>query len=453
VRLKDLPQVEPVQRALLEDAREFYRDFARQAQDDPEVLFDASQAYGKLGHRYAMLGWSDEAERCYDEALALQKKLAAAFPGVPIYRRALAQSYSSLGTLWKVVDRRSDAVDALEKSLALLDELEAADPSEPGYRSDRAATLERRALLRFDRLGQRREAEVDFRKVVDLSDELATQFPAVLDHPTRAALNRYNLACCMVEDGRLDEAETMFRAVLGFWERMAASDASIANYRSKIALTLDSLGEVSEKTGRKPEAELALRRSADLRSVLTKEYPTQPWQFIQLGNMLARLAKLAADRGDLVAVRTLEEQALSSKRAGLALAPRSSFHIESAIATHVDLIETLIRLREHEVAAKAISELISFSPDSGPHCFRAGSFLARCVPLAEADAHLVGGRRADLARAYADRAIDLLRQSLSKGYRDIEALKSDRSFDILRSRVDFRELLAGTVNPPAPRSP
>ena len=34
-RLKDIPQVEPVQRALLEDALEFYRDFARQAHDDP----------------------------------------------------------------------------------------------------------------------------------------------------------------------------------------------------------------------------------------------------------------------------------------------------------------------------------------------------------------------------------------------------------------------------------
>jgi serine/threonine protein kinase len=54
-RLKDIPQVEPVQRALLEDALEFYRDFARQAHDDPEVLFEASQAYGRLGRTYTWL--------------------------------------------------------------------------------------------------------------------------------------------------------------------------------------------------------------------------------------------------------------------------------------------------------------------------------------------------------------------------------------------------------------
>ena len=48
-RLKNIPQVEPVQLALLEDALEFYRGFARDAHDDPEILFEASQAYRRLG--------------------------------------------------------------------------------------------------------------------------------------------------------------------------------------------------------------------------------------------------------------------------------------------------------------------------------------------------------------------------------------------------------------------
>ncbi len=37
-RLNNIPQVEPVRLALLEDALGFYRDFARQAHDDPDVL-------------------------------------------------------------------------------------------------------------------------------------------------------------------------------------------------------------------------------------------------------------------------------------------------------------------------------------------------------------------------------------------------------------------------------
>ncbi len=89
-------------------------------------------------------------------------------------------------------------------------------------------------------------------------------------------------------------------------------------------------------------------------------------------------------------------------------------------------------------------------PDSATECYRGGAFLARCVPLAAADARLDANRRTDLARTYADRAIELLRESLRKGYSGIDALKSDRCFDALRSRGDFRDLLAnGTGEPPA----
>ena len=64
-RLKDIPQVEPIQRALLEDALEFYRDFARQAHDDPEVLLETSRAYRRLGQTYQFFGRIDEAEALF----------------------------------------------------------------------------------------------------------------------------------------------------------------------------------------------------------------------------------------------------------------------------------------------------------------------------------------------------------------------------------------------------
>ena len=112
-------------------------------------------------------------------------------------------------------------------------------------------------------------------------------------------------------------------------------------------------------------------------------------------------------------------------------------------ATHSALIETLIRLREHEDAARAISELVSFSPDSGPQCFRAGALLAQCVPLPAADARLTDVRRSELAKTYADRAVELLREAKKRGHQDIEGLKSDHTFDRIRSRADFQVLLAG----------
>ncbi len=158
--------------------------------------------------------------------------------------------------------------------------------------------------------------------------------------------------------------------------------------------------------------------------------------------MLARLANLAADRGDLAAARRLEEEAVAAKRAGLALAPRNNDFREVVSTTHITHIETLIGLREHADAARAIAELLSFSPDSGPQNFRAGSLLAQCVPLAAADSRLTDERRNELAKTYAERAVNLLREAKNRGHQDIEALKSDHSFDAIRSLAGFRELLA-----------
>ena len=453
-RLKDIPQVETVRLALLEDAREFYGDFVRQAHGDPEILLEASQAYRRLGDSYYSLGRSGEAESRYREAVAIQEKLATALPAVPVYRRELAWTYRQMGLLgWIAFGRKTDAVDSLQKALALLEELTAADPSDPSYRSDLAATHEIRGMLMIQRFGQTQTAESDFRRAIGLLEELAAKFPAIPAYRNRAAVGRYNLACLMVRASRLDEAEELLRPIVQFWEALAAAEPSVPNYRSKAALTLESLADVLENTGRKPEAELALRRSADLRRQLTKDLPATPYHFIQLGNMLTRLANLAADRGDLAVGRRLAEQAVAAKRAGLALAPRNPDFREAASTTHIALIETLIRLREHDDAAKEIEELVSFSPDSGPQCVQAGWLFARCVPMAAADARLTDGRRNELAKTYADRAIELLREAKKSGHQDVEVLKSDHSFDGIRSRADFQELLTGSVAPTAKRGP
>jgi hypothetical protein len=43
---------------------------------------------------------------------------------------------------------------------------------------------------------------------------------------------------------------------------------------------------------------------------------------------------------------------------------------------------------------------------------------------------------------YAARAVELLRQAVAKGYRDVADMKKRPDFDSLRARDDFRQLLA-----------
>jgi hypothetical protein len=73
--------------------------------------------------------------------------------------------------------------------------------------------------------------------------------------------------------------------------------------------------------------------------------------------------------------------------------------------------------------------------------------LARCVTLAATDLDLPDARRAELAKAYADQAVSLVREALEKGHSDLEVIRKDPSFDSVRARPDFRSLLASSKGP------
>jgi tetratricopeptide (TPR) repeat protein len=443
-RLKDIPQVEPVRRALLEDALEFYRGFARQAHGDPEVLLETSQAYGRLGRTYSAFGLTDDAEGCLREARAIQERLVAASPSVAIYRRELALSIAELAGVWGETGRTSESLDAFRQVLAMLEQLAAADAGEPLYRVRQAAAHETRGII-LANMGQFRESEAEMRTAIDLADGLAARFPDELNYRSRAAVARSNLAGLLAAQGQLGEGITILLRNLEFWERVATDDPATSNNRSKLALTLSNLADLWDRSGRKGEAERALRRVAELRSALARDFPNSPGSFSRLADALSYLAVLAADRGDLGEACRLQEQAITARRAALSLAPRNVDYHKAASAAYAALIETLIRLREHDNAAKVVAELVALSPDSGPECFRAASFLARCVTLTANDSQLTNTRRSGVAAAYSGRAIELLRESARRRHPNFEALKSDRSFDPLRSHADFQELLAGTA--------
>jgi tetratricopeptide (TPR) repeat protein len=448
-RLKDIPQVEPVQLALLEDALGFYRDFSRQAHDDPEVLLEASQAYGRLGRTYNWLGRRSEAEGCLREGRAIQERLVAAFPTVASYRRELALSIAELAGVWRELGRPSqEPLDAMKKALALLEELAAADPIEPVYRVRQAAAHEMCGVIRIE-AGQVREAEAETRTSIRLIDALADRYPNEPAYRIRAAVTRSNLAGMMANQGRFEEGIEILLKNLDVWEKLAASDPSASNNRSKLALTLGNLADLWNRTGRKAEAERALRRVVDLRSKLNSDFPNSPYHFVSRADALLRGATLAADRGDLGESRGLQEQAIAPVRAALALAPQNAEYQKKVSTAYSALIETLIRLREHENASKRVAEFVALAPDSGQACFRAASLMARCVPLAVADGRLTDNRRAEVAAAYSSRAIELLRESVKRGHRDLASLKNDVSFDPLRSHADFQALLAATAPSPA----
>jgi hypothetical protein len=66
----------------------------------------------------------------------------------------------------------------------------------------------------------------------------------------------------------------------------------------------------------------------------------------------------------------------------------------------------------------------------------------RCVALAEKAPALGEKERRGLAREYGGKAVEALREAIRRGYNDIRSLQQDRTFEALRGRPDFLQLLA-----------
>lgn len=106
------------------------------------------------------------------------------------------------------------------------------------------------------------------------------------------------------------------------------------------------------------------------------------------------------------------------------------------------LAQSYLGLGDHARIAASADEMARFAYDPPNDNYLAACFLSRCVPLADKDAKLDEDKRKELKERYADRALELLRLAVARGYRNTARMKAEPDLEPLRGREDFRQLLA-----------
>lgn len=123
--------------------------------------------------------------------------------------------------------------------------------------------------------------------------------------------------------------------------------------------------------------------------------------------------------------------------------PRHPFYRDSLGLHYWVLADIRIGQTNRVEAVEAAEAYARNKPEGGEELYYAAELLARCMPLARNDAALSGERQQELARAYADRSIELLRAAIKQGFKDAGLLENAKAFDEFRARQDFQKLLAG----------
>jgi tetratricopeptide (TPR) repeat protein len=217
-----------------------------------------------------------------------------------------------------------------------------------------------------------------------------------------------------------------------------------------LAASHNSLGILLMSAGRQEEAEAAYRAALALRAKLAANFPAVPDYANNLAGTLVNLALLARNRKDYVQARRLLEQALPHHRAALRANPRHTDYRRFFRNNTSVLAPILMALGDHTAAAAKAEELAGLDISPAGDTYNAARCLARCVPLAAKDPTLAENNRRKLAESYGRRAVELLRQAVAKGFRNVANMLKDSELDPLRQRADFAALLWDLADlPPA----
>jgi serine/threonine-protein kinase len=484
--LSQRAELEPAQRAFLEKALASYEVFAAESGQTREVRESVADAHQRVGQIHLRLGQHEEAEAAYLRAKEFYARLSSDFPALPEYRKELARSSNNLGILLSETNRLEEAEVAYQDALVVLRQLAADFPAEPKYRQALAQSNNNLAILRRDR-GRLKEAESAFRDALDSFRQLANDFPLEQHYgellatclmnlglllresegakeaeaPLREARSifkeladqspRYreylaeslmNLGLILQGTNRSKEAEDCYREALAYYKPLAARFSSMPQYRQGLARTNNNLGGLLSGVGQLETAEKAYHDALEIYKSLIEDFPKMPDHMAELADTLDGLAIIARKRMNLPLARQLLEQAQTHAQAALKANAHNPFYRSASREIQKDLAVTLLDLGEHTSAAEAATDLARIAFEPANDTYRAAGFLSRCAPLAEKDASLTEDKRLELAKSYGDRAMELLRQAVASGHKDAVNLKKDSDLDPLRSRDDFKKLLA-----------
>jgi len=118
--------------------------------------------------------------------------------------------------------------------------------------------------------------------------------------------------------------------------------------------------------------------------------------------------------------------------------------LKNSVSVQIDLMIARARGGPYEEAARVAERLRKQFPKNKDVLFQVACCCALCGPAVTRGKSPEEVSKAERERqeGYATQAVAVLRQMLDIGYRDVWALQTDPDLDPLRSRADFRKVLA-----------
>jgi tetratricopeptide (TPR) repeat protein len=407
----------------------------------PEFRQDLATTQNNVGVLLRDLGRMQEAEAAFGEAVALQEQLAAGFPNRPEFRQDLAKTHNNLGNLFNATGRPKPAEAAYGAALALYQQLAADFPAQPEFRQELATGHNNLGVLLRD-TGRRQGAEPAFAAALALQKQLAADFPNRPEFRQDLAKTHNNLGILLRDTGRRQEAEAAYVDALALRRQLAADFPARSEFRQDLARSHHNLGSLLRLTGRRQKAEAAYSAALALYQQLAADFPDQPDLRNGVAGACLGLALLRLAGDDFRGAKTYLTEAAPHHDSALKANPRHPVYRLDYRNNLRVLVQTNACLGDPAGAKQAAERLRDLGWDPPGNAYDAACSLAVCIRTVQRDDRVKQGERDKQAAFYGDAALMMLRDAVARGFKDTASLKQHADLAPLRTRDDFKKLIA-----------
>jgi tetratricopeptide (TPR) repeat protein/tRNA A-37 threonylcarbamoyl transferase component Bud32 len=471
--LLDKPGMAPLRKRLLENARAFYQAFVQEHADDVklrqeladammrlasitkdvasdtealQVFQEATGIYQELLHvdtenatakRNLAAAWSQiglllikedrypETEHAFQEEARLWEELASQYPKNLDFKSGQATACSHLGLIYRRTRRLAQAETALLRGAALWKELLAEQEGNEEYESFFSWCLLHLGYV-YNAKGERGKAQEAYQQMLALRRSLVDRHPQHLGY--RLDLSKgFSVIGGFYEDDEPARAEAFYREALAFDEKLAQENPGVAFFTLSLGDDYTSLASLVSTQGKRKDALQWCIQAIKILDELLKREPTHVEAKKALADALAQRANVLDD------LDRPKDAILDWDRA-------LSLNI-GRYATRFRVMRAVCRAHAGEFG-KAIADVDALTASAKP----SGSlyYNSACVYALAAAAAISTDTR--LAEQHATRAVQFLTRARSERNfaeaANAKLLRTDKDLAALRSRADFKKLVA-----------
>jgi eukaryotic-like serine/threonine-protein kinase len=421
VRLAHVPQVQEVQREVLEYALRFHEGLLEEHGDEPAARWEAVRAWLRVANIRGELGRADASDAAYSRAIQMVEEMPDDYPSSVERQRMLIRCYSGRLTMLRQAGRGGGIgaygpiLDRLIESFQREYRLEADDQYTV------ATYLHNKAGWKWLPPG---EAAALCQRAVTLLRALTKEHPENTRYRQELANACNTLATHLKRLGRPNEARDAYEEARATYQLLAASSPGDPSLQLGLATVTRNLVPFFRTQKKYPEAEEVAHQAEAIFVRLTRDYPSVPRYHSQLAELYYSCALLRMDLKQSAEALVFFEKAARCQQRALEPDPMNFDFRLRLCSYYYYIADHHLKKGDHEAASRAAKQM--YAADSGRpmDVFAATGLLARCGELAGRDTRIPADKRAELADKYDAEVLQFLRQQSPKTWVEMREVRS-----------------------------